>query len=149
MVEGLQGSGYVLLRLGENAGCEVLKGVDAGEGSLKFIHLAAGLLCLLPDMAGQILSAGPQGHTHVLQLLRNVCEHAECQGIYLLWLSWVLFSKLWGLLVPAEPHLAQLLLPLPHALAHALFHVFHQAEHMCELLYSLLRPLPGIAHLAE
>lgn len=45
-----------------------------------------------------------------------------------LWLSWVLFGILWGLLVPAEPHLVQLLLALPQPLVHALFQGLHLAQ---------------------
>lgn len=125
MIKGVSGSGYVLSSLGKNTGCEVLEGVDAREGGLKVIHLASGLLGLLPDVARQALDAGPQGHTRALKLLGDVPEHTECLGLHLLWLSWVLFGILWGLLIPGEPYLVQLLLPLPQPLVHALFYRFH------------------------
>lgn len=66
VVKGLPGSGYAFAGLGKNTGCEVLEGVDAGESGLKVVHLAAGLLGLLSDVARQALDAGPQGHTRAL-----------------------------------------------------------------------------------
>lgn len=88
VVKGLSGSGYALMGLGKNAGGEVLEGLDAGEGRLKVVHLASGLLGLLPDVAGQALDAGPQGRTRALQLLGDVPEHAERLGLHLLEGEW-------------------------------------------------------------
>lgn len=79
MVKGLLSSGHALQSLGKKAGCEVLEGVDAGEGGLKVIHLASGLLGLLLDVATEALDAGPQATHMSLNILRAGAD--TCSGL--------------------------------------------------------------------
>ena len=84
MVEGLSGPGHLPAALRQDAAGQVLEGVDAGEGGLEVLHLAASLQRLVPDVGGQPLEAGAQRGAGGLQLLGDVTEHGERLGLNLL-----------------------------------------------------------------